>query len=82
MSELDQRVVALRTEIDHLKATLQTTSNEEQRAALHMRLNDCIRASIRLIDERIQVFDTYMQEKRRGTSEPLRERSVGEGHHS
>jgi hypothetical protein len=82
MSDLDQRMVALRTEIDRLKAALQTTTHEAERAALHMRLNDCIRASLRLIDERLLAYNAYLREKQHRTSEPLRERSVGEKHRS
>ena len=81
MSDLDERVVALRAEIDRLKAALQTTTNEAERVALHMRLNNCIRVSMRLIDERLQVFNTYLREKQRPTAELLRERSVGNDHY-
>jgi hypothetical protein len=82
MSDLDQQVATLRTEMDRVKAALQTTTDEAERAALHMRLNACIRASIQLIDERIQAFDAYLRARQQSAPEPLRERSVGENHHS
>ena len=81
MSDLEQRVAALRAEMDGLKAALQTATDEAERCELHMRLNDCIRASMRLIDERIQACTAYLQDKQRRTAaehETLYERSVGE----
>jgi hypothetical protein len=82
ISDLDQRVVGLRQEIDHLKAAIQMSTDEAERRVLHMRLNDCIRVSIRLIDERLQVYNAYLREKHRSASasaagNTLRERSVG-----
>jgi predicted RNase H-like nuclease (RuvC/YqgF family) len=84
MSDLEQRIAALRQEIDHLKAALQTTTDELERSALHIRLNDCIRASVQMIDERIEMYNTYLALGHRAASElpaaaeALRERSVGE----
>jgi alpha-galactosidase/6-phospho-beta-glucosidase family protein len=88
MSDLEQRVSALRQDIDTLEAALQTTTDEVERAALHMRLNESIRASLRLIDERLQAHNAYLADKHRRASHPsaattaerehLQERSVGE----
>jgi hypothetical protein len=88
MSDLERRVTALRQDIDSLKSALQTTTDEAERAALHMRLNESIRASLRLIDERLQAHNAYLAEKHRSAShrsgattakrEHLQERSVGE----
>src|SRR5215510_5650724 len=70
MSDLEQRVTALRHDIDALKAALQTTTDEADRAALHMRLNESIRASLRLIDERLQAHNAYLADKHRRASHP------------
>ena len=88
MSDLEQRVTALRQDMDTLKAALQTTTDEADRAALHMQLNESIRASLRLIDERLQAHNAYLAGKHRSAAyrsgattakrEQLQERSVGE----
>jgi hypothetical protein len=54
MLDLEQRFAALRQEIDQLKAALQTTTGDLERHALHRRINECIRESIRLLDTRLE----------------------------
>jgi hypothetical protein len=78
MPDLETRVAAIRQEMDRVKAALETARDEAERRLLHMRLNECIRTSIRLIYERLEVYDAYLaggQQASQGT--PPLERSVG-----
>ena len=78
MSDLDQRVATLRREIDSVKAVLQSASDETERRMLHMRLNDAILASIRLIDDRIVAARNRRAQEREAAGQLLGERSVGD----
>ena len=57
MDDVQQRFVAIRHEIDELKLALQTTTDDAQRHRLHTRINDCIRASLQLIDQRLNRYN-------------------------
>jgi hypothetical protein len=58
MDDVQQRFVAIRHEIDELKIALQTTTDDSERHRLHTRINDCIRASLQLIDQRLNRYNT------------------------
>ena len=80
MDDIQQRFVAIRQEIDELKAALQTTTDDAERHRLHTRVNDCIRASLQLIDQRLNRYHAAAD----ATSESLHDghaasqRSVGD----
>lgn len=53
MDDVQQRFVAIRHEIDSLKAALQAAVDDTERNQLHACINDCIRESLQLIDRRL-----------------------------
>ena len=73
MADIEQRFAAIRQEIDRLRTALQTSVDDAERHQLHARLNECIRESIRLVDQRLQPYAT-------GRTDPalLLERQVGD----
>jgi hypothetical protein len=68
MDSLEQRATELRAEIDRLKSALQTATNEAERFELHGQINSCIRESLVLIEQRLQVTQAAR----------LRERQIGQ----
>ena len=53
MDDVLQRFEAIRHEIDSLKTALQGATDDAERHELHARINDCIRESLQLIDQRL-----------------------------
>lgn len=79
MSEREAQAVTLRQEIERLKVALQTTDDEAERYLLHARLNEYIRKSLRLIDQRIQACGAALTvEQPAAPDAALLERHVGE----
>jgi hypothetical protein len=80
MDDVQQRFVAIRHELDELKVALQTTTDDAERHQLHTRINDCIRASLQLIDQRLNRYNATVN----AAPETIREdqmssqRSVGD----
>ena len=72
MDDLEQRATELRAELDRLKSALQATTSESERFELHAQLNTCIRASLALLEQRLQTA-------RAANATYLRERQVGKG---
>jgi uncharacterized protein HemX len=54
MDGIAQRLAALRTEIDVLKAALPSVFDETQRQRVYNRLNQCLSESLKLVSERAQ----------------------------
>jgi hypothetical protein len=52
MADIEERFTSLRQEIDRLKAALRATSDDAERYTIHTQLNDCIRESLHLIEQR------------------------------
>jgi len=69
MDNLEQRATELRAEIDRLKAALLATTTESERFQLHAQMDTCIRESLALIEQRLQLSQASR----------LRERQVGQG---
>jgi hypothetical protein len=68
MDSLDRRAEELRAEIDRLKTALLATTTETERFELHAQLDTCIRESLALIEQRLQISQAFR----------LRERRVGQ----
>jgi hypothetical protein len=80
MDDIQERFVVIRHELDELKAALQTATADAERHRLHTRINECIRASLQLIDQRLNRYnvsaDATSETSRDGRS--ASQRSVGD----
>ena len=56
MHNVDQRLAALRRDIDLLKAARRVTLDANQQHQIYMQLSACILESIRLLETRIQAY--------------------------
>jgi hypothetical protein len=56
MHNVDQRLAALRRDINLLKAARQVTVDADRQHQIYMRLSACILESIRLIEGRLQEY--------------------------
>jgi predicted nucleic acid-binding Zn-ribbon protein len=76
MLDIESHFAAIRQKIDHLKAILQTTTDDAQRYDLHERLDECIRESMGLMDRQLQ---SYAAERGGGRAAP---REAGQPKHT
>jgi hypothetical protein len=78
MSQIESQAVTLRLEIERLKIALQTTNDDDERYLLHTRLNECIRKSMQLIDQRIEACNAALTAEPPAPNTPLLVRHAGE----
>src|SRR5262245_48938212 len=79
MDDLEQRFVAIRQELNRLKAALASSTDEVERHNLHANINTSIRQSIQLIDQHLSRYDVLRptHSESASTDQSAAERSVG-----
>jgi hypothetical protein len=80
MDDVQQHFLAIRHEIDSLKAALQTAVDDAERHRLHTRINDCIRESLQLVDRRLNrhITGTDSAAEVNASDRASRQRSIGD----
>jgi len=74
MRTMEHRTALLRAEIEHIKGYLLIATDETERLELSIRLTVCLRESIALINQRLQLLSTEPA----ALNVPLRERHAGD----